>query len=89
MEALVQSEGRLREQVSVLEEEKKQLLGTVKRLQDLLTSLGIQNFPDGHTVPPPAERHVVSAAAKTEDRNGLANRTVDSLLHPLALPEGL
>ncbi|XP_040891559.1 TBC1 domain family member 1 isoform X2 [Toxotes jaculatrix] len=86
VEALVQSEGQLREQVSALEEEKKQLLSTVTRLQDLLNSLGIH--PDGHTLPPPAERHVVSTSTKTEDGKGLATRTVDSPLHPLALPEG-
>lgn len=81
MESLVQSEGRLKEQVSALEEEKKQLLSTVTRLQDLLTSLGIHSSPDGFTIP--------SAAANTEDSKGVANRTVDSLLHSLALPEGV
>lgn len=85
VEALTQSEGRLREQVSALEEEKKQLASTVTRLQDLLTTLGIHTTPDGHTLPPPSERYAVTATAKVE---GLANRTVDSLLHPLALPEG-
>ncbi|XP_041820289.1 TBC1 domain family member 1 isoform X2 [Chelmon rostratus] len=81
VEALTQSEGRLREQVSALEEEKKQLASTVTRLQDLLTSLGIQTTPDGPTLPPPSERHTVTA--KVEE---LASRTVDSLFHPLALP---
>ncbi|GAA6214698.1 TBC1 domain family member 1 [Lates japonicus] len=81
VETLVQSEGRLKEQVSALEEEKQQLLSTVTRLQDLLTSLGIHSSPDGFTIP--------SAAANTEDSKGVANRTIDSLLHPLALPEGL
>ncbi|XP_070833321.1 TBC1 domain family member 1 isoform X1 [Chaetodon trifascialis] len=84
VEALTQSEGRLKEQVSVLEEEKKQLASTVTHLQALLVSLGIHTNPDGHTLPPPSERQV-TATAKVE---GLANRTVDSLLHPLALPEG-
>uniref|UniRef100_A0A3B4VJN9 TBC1 domain family member 1 n=1 Tax=Seriola dumerili TaxID=41447 RepID=A0A3B4VJN9_SERDU len=88
VEVLGQSEGRLREQVSALEEEKNQLLSTVTRLQDLLTSLGIHNSPDGHTLSSPTERHAASAAAKTEDRKGLANRTEDPLLHMLALPEG-
>ncbi|XP_018551236.2 LOW QUALITY PROTEIN: TBC1 domain family member 1 [Lates calcarifer] len=81
VESLVQSEGRLKEQVSALEEEKKQLLSTVTRLQDLLTSLDIHSSPDGFTIP--------SAAANTEDSKGVANRTVDSLLHSLALPEGV
>ncbi|XP_008276644.1 TBC1 domain family member 1 isoform X1 [Stegastes partitus] len=84
VEALVQSEGRLKEQVSVLEEEKQQLASTVAHLQDLLTSLGIHTSPDGHTVPPPS----VAAASKLEGREGLENRTVDSLLHPLVLPKG-
>lgn len=77
VEALAQSESHLREHVSELEEEKKQLVSTVTRLQDLLASLGIHTTPDGHTLPPPSERHRVTA-----------NRTVDSLPHPLVLPEG-
>ncbi|XP_070712472.1 TBC1 domain family member 1 [Pempheris klunzingeri] len=84
VEALGQSEGRLREQVSALEEEKKQLVSTVAHLQDLLTSLGMHTPPDGHTLPPPSERHAVTAAEKV----ALANRTVGTLPHPLALPEG-
>uniref|UniRef100_A0A8C4IYR6 TBC1 domain family member 1 n=1 Tax=Dicentrarchus labrax TaxID=13489 RepID=A0A8C4IYR6_DICLA len=44
VEALAQSEGQLREQVSALEEEKKQLASTVTRLQDLLTSLGLHTI---------------------------------------------
>ncbi|KAM8771915.1 TBC1 domain family member 1 isoform 1-T1 [Acanthopagrus schlegelii] len=75
VEALAQSEGQLREQVSALEEEKKQLASTVTRLQDLLKGLGIHTSPEGHGLPPQSERHA-------------ANRTVDSLPHPLALPEG-
>ncbi|XP_036970198.1 TBC1 domain family member 1 isoform X2 [Acanthopagrus latus] len=75
VEALAQSEGQLREQVSALEEEKRQLASTVTRLQDLLKGLGIHTSPEGHGLPPPSERHA-------------ANRTVDSLPHPLALPEG-
>uniref|UniRef100_A0A8C4IVB4 TBC1 domain family member 1 n=1 Tax=Dicentrarchus labrax TaxID=13489 RepID=A0A8C4IVB4_DICLA len=45
VEALAQSEGQLREQVSALEEEKKQLASTVTRLQDLLTSLDVGTPP--------------------------------------------
>ncbi|XP_062291496.1 TBC1 domain family member 1 isoform X1 [Scomber scombrus] len=89
METLVQSEGQLKQQVSSLEEEKKQLLSTVTHLKDLLASLGIQTTPDGHKLPPPSERHVVTAEAQVEGREGLGNRTVDSLPHPLALPKGL
>uniref|UniRef100_A0A7N6C2G8 TBC1 domain family member 1 n=1 Tax=Anabas testudineus TaxID=64144 RepID=A0A7N6C2G8_ANATE len=48
VESLVQSENQLREQVSALEEEKQQLLSTVTRLQDLLTSLG-----ELFLIPPP------------------------------------
>lgn len=80
MESLVQSENQLREQVSALEEEKQQLLSTVTRLQDLLTSLGIRITPDGQTLPPPKERH----AATEENKEELGNRTVDSLLQPLS-----
>uniref|UniRef100_A0A8D0DE25 TBC1 domain family member 4 n=1 Tax=Sander lucioperca TaxID=283035 RepID=A0A8D0DE25_SANLU len=50
VDALAQSEAQLREHVSALEEEKKQLFSTVTRLQDLLTSLGIHTTPDGHTL---------------------------------------
>uniref|UniRef100_A0A3P8TZ12 TBC1 domain family member 1 n=1 Tax=Amphiprion percula TaxID=161767 RepID=A0A3P8TZ12_AMPPE len=85
VEALVQSEGQLKEQVSALEEEKQQLASTVARLHDLLTSLGIH--PDGHTLPPPSEKHAVAAASKLEISERLDNRTVDSLLHPLVLPK--
>lgn len=55
VQALVHSEGRLKEQVSALEQEKKQLLSTVTRLQDLLASLGIHTSPDGHALPTPTE----------------------------------
>jgi len=51
VEVLAQSEGRLKEQVSALEEEKQELLSAVMHLQNLLTSLGI-NSPDGHPLPP-------------------------------------
>ncbi|XP_072239378.1 TBC1 domain family member 1 isoform X2 [Leuresthes tenuis] len=51
VEVLAQSEGRLKEQVSALEEEKQELLSAVTHLQNLLTSLGI-NSPDGHPLPP-------------------------------------
>ncbi|KAM6941083.1 TBC1 domain family member 1 isoform 4-T8 [Lycodopsis pacificus] len=83
VEALAQSEGQLREQVSALEGEKEQLASTVARLRDLLTDLGIHAAPDGRALPPPPGR-----SAKTEDSDGLAIRTADSLLHPLVLPEG-
>ncbi|XP_013868714.1 TBC1 domain family member 1 isoform X3 [Austrofundulus limnaeus] len=49
VEALSQSEGQLKEQVSALEEEKQQLVSTIARLQNVLTSLGIQL--DGQTLP--------------------------------------
>lgn len=83
VESLSQSEGRLKEQVSALQEEKKQLASTVTHLQDLLASLGIYNTPDGHTLTPPLERYTQKVEVE-----GLVHRTVDSLPHPLALPEG-
>ncbi|KAK2817002.1 hypothetical protein Q5P01_025193 [Channa striata] len=61
VETLVQSENQLKEQVSALEEEKKQLLSTVTHLQGLLTSFGIHMSPDEQLLPPPAERHTVTA----------------------------
>ncbi|XP_006787327.1 TBC1 domain family member 1 isoform X2 [Neolamprologus brichardi] len=51
VEALAQVEGQLKEQVSALEEEKKQLLNTITHLQGLLTSLGINANPDGQALP--------------------------------------
>ncbi|XP_028258553.1 TBC1 domain family member 1 isoform X2 [Parambassis ranga] len=81
VETLVQSEGRLKEQVSTLEEERKQLVSTVSLLQDLLTSLGIRTTADGLTLPLPTEAHAV-----TERR--VDNRTGDCLSQPLVLPKG-
>uniref|UniRef100_A0A8C3AZF4 TBC1 domain family member 4 n=1 Tax=Cyclopterus lumpus TaxID=8103 RepID=A0A8C3AZF4_CYCLU len=72
VEAVAQSEGRLREQVSALEGEKKQLASTAARLRDLLTGLGIHTTPEGRTLPQPPGRR-----AKTDDGEG-----------PLVLPEG-
>ncbi|TKS68136.1 TBC1 domain family member 1 [Collichthys lucidus] len=89
VEALAQSEVRLKEQVSALEGEKQQLQSTVTRLQDLLSSLSIHTTTTTTTTeehaltPSHSERH--AAAAKVVV---LANRTVDSRPHPLALPEG-
>lgn len=88
VEALSQSEVLLTEHVSALEEEKKQLVSTVQLLQDILTSLGTHSTPDGQTLPPPSERHTVTATEKVEERERGANRTVDSPPHPLVLPEG-
>ncbi|XP_034067493.1 TBC1 domain family member 1 isoform X1 [Gymnodraco acuticeps] len=88
VEALSQSEVLLTEHVSALEEEKKQLVSTVQLLQDILTSLGTHSTPDGQTLPPPSERHTVTATEKVEEREGGANRTVDSPPHSLVLPEG-
>ncbi|XP_030613053.1 TBC1 domain family member 1 isoform X3 [Archocentrus centrarchus] len=70
VEALAQVEGQLKEQVSTLEEEKKQLLSTITHLQGLLTSLGIHTNPDGQAV---------TAASKPEDREEHDSRTAGSL----------
>ncbi|KAM9856468.1 TBC1 domain family member 1 isoform 2-T2 [Aulostomus maculatus] len=78
--ALVQSESQLREQVSALEEEKKQLLSTATRLRGLLASFGIQTTPDGYTLSPTTETLVVTAAAQVDGRE-------KPRLHPLAPPE--
>ncbi|CAL9700265.1 unnamed protein product [Knipowitschia caucasica] len=72
VEALVQADGRLREQVSGLEQEKQQLLCTVSQLQDLLHSLGIHTSADGQTLSP----------ANVDSHNPGC-----SPAHPLALPE--
>ncbi|XP_071399676.1 TBC1 domain family member 1 isoform X2 [Centroberyx affinis] len=82
VENLVQSEGRLKEQVSALEEEKRQLQSTVTRLHDLLASLGIPASPDAH---PPSDGHTFTA--KGDGREELGNGTAASLTHPLALPD--
>ncbi|XP_063740113.1 TBC1 domain family member 1 isoform X1 [Eleginops maclovinus] len=64
VEAMSQSEVLLTEQVSALDEEKKQLVSSVKHLQDMLTSLGIHTTPDGQTPPLPSERHIVTATER-------------------------
>lgn len=46
VEALGQSEVRLKEQVSALEEEKQQLSSTITRLRELLASLNVQFSPE-------------------------------------------
>ncbi|XP_008410754.1 TBC1 domain family member 1 isoform X4 [Poecilia reticulata] len=51
VEALAQSEGQLKEQVSALEEEKKQLASTIAHLHKFLTELGINADLDGQTLP--------------------------------------
>lgn len=66
METLVQSESQLKEQVSILEEQKKQLASTVARLQDILTGLGIHTTPDGHTLPLPSKSYTLTDVAKGE-----------------------
>ncbi|CAJ1052146.1 TBC1 domain family member 1 isoform X2 [Xyrichtys novacula] len=83
VEALAQSEGQLKEQVSALQEEKQQLASTVTHLKDFLASLGILTTPDGHALPPPSERHTEFAEVE-----GQVNRTVENLPHLLAPPEG-
>ncbi|KAK5606813.1 hypothetical protein CRENBAI_015237 [Crenichthys baileyi] len=51
VEALAQSEGQLKQQVSALEEEKTQLASTIAHLQKLLTSMGINADLEGQTLP--------------------------------------
>ncbi|XP_078799778.1 TBC1 domain family member 1 isoform X4 [Oryzias latipes] len=76
VEVLAQSESRLKEQVSALEEEKLQLETTATQLQNLLTSLGIHpSSLDGLTLLPPSDT-----------QKGLDVRTADPE-HP-ALPQG-
>lgn len=80
MESLVQSESLLKEHVSTLELEKKQLVDTVARLQQILTKLNIHTSPDGHTLASPFERHTVAAEAKGEectDDSGLSSPLSD------------
>ncbi|XP_061567003.1 TBC1 domain family member 1 isoform X2 [Cololabis saira] len=76
VEALAQSEGRLKEQVSALEEEKQQLVGTVDRLQNLVTGLGLHAGAGEPTLP-----SLPGLAASALD-----GRTADSVHHPLVLP---
>ncbi|XP_055082644.1 TBC1 domain family member 1 isoform X5 [Periophthalmus magnuspinnatus] len=80
VEALVQSDSQLREQVTELEQEKQQLISTVTRLQELLNSLGILASPDAQSLSPPAR--TAPANAHTCDPG-------PTLPHPLALPEDL
>lgn len=80
MESLVLSESLLKEQVSTLELEKKELVDTVARLQQMLTRLNIHTSPDGHPLVSPCERHAVSGEAKGEecrDDSGLSSPLSD------------
>ncbi|XP_034045075.1 TBC1 domain family member 1 isoform X2 [Thalassophryne amazonica] len=79
VEVLVQSESHLKEQVSVLEEEKSQLLSTVTHLHSLLSSHGIHTSPDGH---------LLTHTSPPEKPPGEGRRGA-SQSHPLALPQGL
>ncbi|XP_053713474.1 TBC1 domain family member 1-like isoform X2 [Synchiropus splendidus] len=74
--SLAQSEVQLREQVSALEDDKRKLMETASRLQELLLSYGIHTSPDGLRHPPNTEGHTV---VKGE---GVESETVDSLHHP-------
>lgn len=80
MESLVQSESLLKEQVSTLELEKKQLVDTVAHLQQILTKLNIHTSPDGHALASPSERHTITAEVKGEecrDDSGLSSPLSD------------
>lgn len=80
MESLVQSESLLKEQVSTLELEKKQLVDTVAHLQQILTKLNIHTGPDGHALASPSERHTITAEVKGEecrDDSGLSSPLSD------------
>lgn len=80
MESLVQSESLLKERVSTLELEKKQLADTVARLQQILTKRNIHTSPDGHTLASPSERPTGPAEAKGEeckDDSGLSSPLSD------------
>ncbi|CAL8331646.1 unnamed protein product [Merluccius merluccius] len=88
VDGLSQSESQLKEQLSVLEEDKRQLQGTVSQLHALLTSLGIHTSPDGHLIPEQQQQRSVMAVRPT-GTEGLGNGAPDPLPHPLALPGGL
>ncbi|XP_053713812.1 TBC1 domain family member 1-like isoform X1 [Synchiropus splendidus] len=74
--SLAQSEVQLREQVSALEDDKRKLMETASRLQELLLSYGIHASPDGLRHPPNTEGHTVVKGESVE------SETVDSLHHP-------
>ncbi|XP_051940199.1 TBC1 domain family member 1 isoform X4 [Hippocampus zosterae] len=89
--ALVQSESKLKEQVSSLEVEKQQLASTATRLQNLLASLGIQTTPDGHSLPPAdAELHApqITAGATVGMQGSHEDWTVDSLVEKVVTGQG-
>lgn len=76
MESLVLSDHLLKERVSILELEKKQLVDTVARLQQILTKHNIHTSPDGHTLASPSERHTIRAEVKGDD-SGLSSPLSD------------
>ncbi|XP_056135503.1 TBC1 domain family member 1 isoform X1 [Lampris incognitus] len=85
IEALVQSESRLKEQACALEEEKRQLQSTVMRLHGLLASLGIHTSPDGHLLShtPNRDGDTIIPTQQQETAKG----TAAPLPHPLILPD--
>ncbi|XP_077380915.1 TBC1 domain family member 1 isoform X2 [Festucalex cinctus] len=77
--ALVESESKLKEQVSSLELEKQQLASTATRLQKLLASLGIPMAADGHRLPTAdVELHEARVAAVVTQA-GQDDQTLDML----------
>uniref|UniRef100_A0A3Q2YIM6 TBC1 domain family member 4 n=1 Tax=Hippocampus comes TaxID=109280 RepID=A0A3Q2YIM6_HIPCM len=84
--ALVQSESKLKEQVSSLEVEKQQLASTAARLQNLLASLGIQTTPDGHSLPP-ADAELCATQITVGMQASHEDWTLDSLHQPVCVVE--
>ena len=89
VQVLSQSEGLLRAQLDVLEEDKSRLQDTVTQLHALLTRLGVHTHADAHTGLDVAVDKL-HADLGLPDRDGGALGPVGvALLHPLALPERL
>lgn len=69
VESLVRSESLLKERVSSLELEKRQLADTVARLQQMLSQRDLHTSPgDGHALAPPSGRPPAAAEATGEER---------------------
>ncbi|XP_067105874.1 TBC1 domain family member 1 isoform X2 [Osmerus mordax] len=87
VQVLSQSEGLLRAQLGVLEEDKSRLQDTVAQLHALLTRLGVRAHADAHAgVDVPAD--MLRADLGLPD-GGALGPVGAALPHPLALPERL
>ena len=90
VQMLSQSEGLLRAQLGVLEEDKSRLQDTVTQLHALLTRLGVHTHAaDAHTGLDVAADRLRADRGLPDGDGGALGPLGAALSHPLALPERL